>query len=98
MVLTFLLTRLSPADPIHFMVGGVTDITAADREALREAYGLNRPLPLPFVDRAWSAVRLDLRKPFFSHRPPPQLPGERPPAAPRPPSPRPSRGRWLRRP
>ena len=77
MVLTFLLTRLSPADPIDFMVGGVTDITAADREALREAYGLNRPLPLQFVDWAWSAVRLDFGKSFFSHRPALQLIGER---------------------
>ena len=29
--LTFLLTRLSPADPIDFMVGGVVDITAEQR-------------------------------------------------------------------
>jgi len=31
MLLTFLLTRLSPSDPIDLMVGGVTDLTAEDR-------------------------------------------------------------------
>ena len=77
MLLTFTLTRLSPADPIDFIVGGVTDLTAEDREALREAYGLNRPLPFQFVDWSLSVARLDFGKSFFSHRPAIQLIGER---------------------
>ena len=77
MLLTFLLTRLSPADPVDFLVGGVTDLTAQDREALREAYGLNRPLPLQFVDWTWGVVRLDFGQSFFSHRPAIQLIAER---------------------
>jgi peptide/nickel transport system permease protein len=77
MLLTFLLTRLSPADPIDIMVGGVTDLTAQDREALREAYGLNRPLPLQFLEWSWGVLRLDFGQSFFSHRPAIQLIAER---------------------
>jgi peptide/nickel transport system permease protein len=77
MLLTFLLTRLSPADPIDIMVGGVTDLTAQDREDLREAYGLNRPLPLQFVEWSWGVLRLDFGQSFFSHRPAIQLIAER---------------------
>ena len=77
MLLTFLLTRLSPADPVDILVGGVTDLTAQDREALREAYGLNRPLPLQFIEWSWGVVRLDFGQSFFSHRPAIQLIAER---------------------
>jgi peptide/nickel transport system permease protein len=77
MLLTFLLTRLSPADPVDFIIGGSTDVTAEQREEIREAYGLNRPLPLQFVEWAWSAVRLDFGRSFYSHRPAIQLIAER---------------------
>ncbi len=77
MLLTFLITRASPADPLDFLVGGVTDITVEQREGLREALGLNRPLPLQFVDWMWQAVRLDFGNSFFYHRPAAQLIAER---------------------
>lgn len=77
MLLTFLLTRVSPADPVDIMVGGVTDLTAQDREAIREAYGLNRPLPFQFIEWTWGVVRLDFGQSFFSHRPAIQLIAER---------------------
>lgn len=77
MLITFLLTRLSPADPVDLMVGGVTDIRPEDREGLREALGLNRPLPLQFVEWLWDVVRLDFGRSFFYHRPAIQLIGER---------------------
>ena len=77
MLLTFLLTRLSPADPVDILVGGVTDLTAQDREALREAYGLNRPLPLQFIEWSSGVLRLDFGQSFFSHRPAIQLIAER---------------------
>jgi peptide/nickel transport system permease protein len=69
MLITFLLTRLSPADPVDLLVGGVTDITAEDREGLREALGLNRPLPVQFVEWLWGVVRLDFGNSFFYKRP-----------------------------
>lgn len=73
MLLTFLLMRLSPADPLDFIVGGVTDVTVEQREALRENLGLNRPLPVQFVDYMWRAVRLDFGNSFFYQRPAAQL-------------------------
>ena len=77
MLITFLLTRLSPADPLDFIVGGVTDITVEQREALRENLGLNRPLPVQFVDWTWRAARLDFGNSFFYQRPAAQLIVER---------------------
>ncbi|HEY6203561.1 MAG TPA: ABC transporter permease [Candidatus Limnocylindria bacterium] len=77
MLLTFLLTRLSPADPVDFIIGGSTDVTAEQREEIRESYGLNRPLPVQFVDWAWDMMRLDFGKSFYSHRPAIQLIAER---------------------
>lgn len=77
MLLTFLLTRLSPADPLDFIIGGSTEITAEQRDQIREAYGLNRPLPFQFADWAWGVVRLDFGKSFYSHRPAIQLIAER---------------------
>jgi peptide/nickel transport system permease protein len=77
MLLVFLLTRLSPADPLDFIVGGVTDMTPEQHEALRETLGLNRPLPLQFADWLGHAVRLDFGNSFFYHRPVVQLIAER---------------------
>lgn len=73
MLLTFLLTRLSPADPLDFIVGGVSDVTIEQREELRENLGLNRPLPVQFVDWLTHAVRLDFGNSFFYQRPAAQL-------------------------
>lgn len=74
MVLTFALTRLAPADPLDFIVGGVTTDVSPERiAALRAEYGLDRPLPLQFLDWAWRAARLDLGNSFFYHRPVAQL-------------------------
>ncbi len=77
MLLTFLLTRLSPADPVDLMVGGVVDIRASDRDALRETLGLNRPLPVQFADWLGHAAQLDFGKSFYYHRPAIELIGER---------------------
>lgn len=74
MALTFALTRLAPADPLDFIVGGVTTDVSPERIAeLRAAYGLDRPLPLQFLDWTWHAIRLDFGNSFFYHRPVAQL-------------------------
>jgi len=77
MLLTFLLTRLSPADPVALMIGAAPDVTLEDRESLREALGLNRALPIQFVDWVWQVVRLDFGNSFYYHRPAIHLIGER---------------------
>lgn len=77
MLITFLLTRLSPSDPVTLMVGPSPDITAADREALRESLGLNDPLPVQFVRWSIDVVQLDFGDSFYYHRPVLRLIGER---------------------
>lgn len=77
MLLTFILTRLSPSDPVTLMVRTNPDITEEDRAALRQALGLNDPLPLQFVHWAFSVARLDFGDSFNYHRPVIQLIAER---------------------
>jgi len=69
LVLTFLLTRLSPADPVTLAFGGDPSVTAEDKAALRDALGLNQPLYVQFVDWISHVVRLDFGKSYFYHRP-----------------------------
>jgi len=58
-IITFAIVRLSPGDPIRFFTFGVQDITAADIERLRAAYGLDKPIPLQYVDWVGRILRLD---------------------------------------
>lgn len=69
MLLSFLLMRLSPSDPITLMTGLNPDITAEDRAALRAAYGLDRPLPVQFAEFMWDAVRFDFGASLQYRRP-----------------------------
>src|SRR5438094_627770 len=77
MLLTFLLTRLSPSDPVQLMVAGNFDITVEDKANLRHSLGLDDPLPLQFVHWLGSAITLDLGNSFYYHRPVTQLIWER---------------------
>jgi peptide/nickel transport system permease protein len=77
LVLTFLLTRLSPADPVSLMLGGQYDITAEDRASLRQSLGLNDPLPVQFAVWMWKVLQLDFGNSFYYHRPVIQMIAER---------------------
>src|SRR2546430_2628433 len=77
LLLTFLLTRLSPSDPVNLMVAGNFDITPEERAALRENLGLNDPLPVQFVRYVGQVARLDLGNSFYYHRPAMALIAER---------------------
>ncbi len=77
MLLTFLLTRLSPADPISLMVGLNPNVSAEDKATAREALGLNDPVPVQFVRWSLDVVRLDFGDSFYYHRPVLDLIGER---------------------
>lgn len=56
MVLVFLMLRVS-GDPTNLLVP--REATEEQREAAREVYGLDQPLPLQFVDFAGDAATLD---------------------------------------
>lgn len=68
MVITFLLTRLSPSDPITLMLAGVPEVTEEQRAVIRAAYGLNDPLPLQFLRWAGDVLTLDFGTSFFYRR------------------------------
>ena len=76
--LVFLLIHLVPGDPVEAMLG--ENAQMADREALRQALGLDRPLGEQYLDYLRRLVRLDLGLSFQDHRPVAAILGERLPA------------------
>ncbi len=67
-IITFVIVRLSPGDPIRLYTFGVPDLTAADIERLRHAYGLDKPIPLQYLDWLWRVLRLDFGQSLIYHQ------------------------------
>ncbi|MGD8932999.1 MAG: ABC transporter permease [Chromatiales bacterium] len=76
--LVFLLLHLTPGDPVDVMLG--ESARPADREALRSALGLDKPLARQLVDYFVALAGLDLGTSLHSKLPVSQLLGERLPA------------------
>lgn len=76
--LVFLLIHLVPGDPVEVMLGEAA--RAADREALREALGLDRSLPVQLFAYLESLLHLDLGESLYSKRPIVDILAERLPA------------------
>jgi peptide/nickel transport system permease protein len=72
-VLTFLLMRLAPGDPLSLMVAGNADLNADDMAALRQAYGLDLPLPGQYAAWLSRAAAGDLGQSLLYHRPVSQM-------------------------
>ena len=77
-VLVFSLVHLIPGDPVEVMLG--ESAQPADREELRVALGLDRPLPEQFIGYLAGLVRFDLGNSLHSRRPVSELIAERLPA------------------
>ena len=77
-LLVFLLLHLVPGDPVELMLGD--SARPADREALRHALGLDRPLSVQLLNWFSGLARLDLGESLFSHRPVVEILRERLPA------------------
>jgi peptide/nickel transport system permease protein len=77
-LLVFLLLHLVPGDPVELMLGD--SARPADRAALRQALGLDRPVAVQLGDWLGGLVRLDLGDSLFSRRPVTELLAERIPA------------------
>lgn len=69
LLITFLLSRLSPSDPVQLMLAGNSEVTSEDRAALHKALGLDDPLPLQFLNWLWQLAHLDFGKSIYYHRP-----------------------------
>jgi peptide/nickel transport system permease protein len=74
-VLCFILTRLS-ADPLAQYATN-PNMSAADKEALRERLGLNQPMPVQYLKWLGLAVQGDLGISFFSKQPVSQMLSQR---------------------
>jgi len=53
----FFVMRVLPGDPIRSQLG--PKVSEEQANAMRERLGLNRPLPVQYLDFVWSVVRLD---------------------------------------
>jgi len=68
-LITFLISRLAPGDPIRLYTFGDPFARPEDIEALRESLGLNKPLPVQYIDWALKAARGDFGDSILYHRP-----------------------------
>lgn len=68
-LITFLISRLAPGDPIRLYTFGDPFARPEDIEALRHHLGLDLPLPLQFVDWASRAFRGDFGDSILYHQP-----------------------------
>jgi len=68
-LLTFIIVRLSPSDPVSLMVAGASDLSAADLAALRASYGLDQPLPIQYFSWLGHVLVGDFGQSFLFKRP-----------------------------
>jgi len=68
-IIVFLITRLSPGDPIRLYTFGALDITEEDIQGLREYYGLNKPLYEQYVSWLLQVLRGDFGMSLQYNRP-----------------------------
>src|SRR4051794_1982256 len=59
-VLAFALTRLAPGDPIQQFTIVQQDMKPEQLQELRRQFGLDKPVPIQYLDWLWKVVRLDL--------------------------------------
>ena len=67
-IITFAIARLSPGDPIRLFTFGIRDFTQEDYLRLMHVYGLDKPIPLQYVDWVTNAVRLNFGESLIYHR------------------------------
>ena len=77
LLITFLLTRLSPSDPVTLMFGDRFNVTEEQRQELRHNLGLDEPLPVQFITYVGKVAVLDFGNSFIYHRPVMQVIAER---------------------
>ncbi|TME77604.1 MAG: ABC transporter permease [Chloroflexi bacterium] len=67
-IITFVIVRMSPGDPIRLFTFGQRDITGEDIARLRHAYGLDKPIPLQYVDWLIAMLQLNFGQSFIYHQ------------------------------
>jgi peptide/nickel transport system permease protein len=67
-IITFAIARLAPGDPIRLFTFGIRDFTQADYERLLHVYGLDKPLPLQYIDWITKALGGNFGESLIYHR------------------------------
>lgn len=65
-IITFVIVRLAPGDPIRLFTFG-SRASNEDIEALRHLYGLDQPLPIQYLDWMWKLIHGDFGQSFIYH-------------------------------
>ena len=65
-IITFVIVRLAPGDPIRLVTFG-SRASNEDIEALRHLYGLDQPLPIQYLDWMWKLIHGDFGQSFIYH-------------------------------
>lgn len=75
-LIIFALTHLAPGDPIEMLFYRGAEVAAVDKnvfnekkEALRKEYGLDKSLPVQYIQWLGRLLRLDLGKSIYTERP-----------------------------
>jgi peptide/nickel transport system permease protein len=68
-LVSFVVLRLAPGDPVSIMVAGSQDLRPEDLAAMRAAYGLDQPLPLQYLSWLRRVLEGDFGQSFIYHRP-----------------------------
>lgn len=77
--LNFIIINLAPGDPIKTLMGKETDDPQL-RAALEKKYGLDKPLPVQYVNYLKTAMKGDLGVSIIYNRPVSEMIGEKLPA------------------
>ncbi|OLC01888.1 MAG: hypothetical protein AUI15_04405 [Actinobacteria bacterium 13_2_20CM_2_66_6] len=67
-IITFAIARLAPGDPIRLFTFGIRDFTEADYQQLLHHYGLDKPMPLQYIDWITNALRGNFGESLIYHR------------------------------
>src|SRR5688572_21847295 len=68
-LLVFCLLRLLPGDIVDVMTGGDIPATAGSKERLRQAFGLDQPIPVQYLTWVANMLRGDFGTSFRSGEP-----------------------------
>ncbi|MBI3980057.1 MAG: ABC transporter permease [Chloroflexi bacterium] len=74
-ILSFVIIRLAPGDPVTLMVFGAPDLKAEDLAAIRRSYGLDQPVPIQYLSWLGRTVTGDFGQSFLYRRPVSQMIG-----------------------
>lgn len=79
-VLNFMLVNAAPGDPVETIAGASGGMSEEVKEELRQAYGLDKPLPVQLAVYLGRVARLDLGYSYFFNLPVTSLIADRVPA------------------